>query len=157
MQNNWFFHQFSVIIEFLQKENVINWQCSGVWSCTELPGKLSFVKLWAKWNTLWKRKRICQALRNFVSISLRLIKSASDKSNCNNYNNYSQNGHYYKGGIGYLGYIKPKAVIMTMWRRGFLKHLEKGSGDRFDSCLSCEYSILREGFEFINGTSGESS
>ena len=28
-----------------------------------------------------------------------------------------------------LGYIKPKAVIMTMWRRGFLKHLEKGSGD----------------------------
>ena len=65
-----------------------------------------------------------------------------------------------------MGYIKPKAVIMTMWRRGFLKHLEKGSMDRFlilvflvniqrirgqvhDSCLSCEYSILWEGIEFI--------
>ena len=30
-----------------------------------------------------------------------------------------------------MGYIKPKAIIMTMWRRGFLKRLEKGSGDRF--------------------------
>ena len=26
-----------------------------------------------------------------------------------------------------------------------------------DPCMSCEYSILWEGFEFIKGTSGESS
>ena len=43
-----------------------------------------------------------------------------------------------------MGYIKPKAVIMTMWRRGFLKHLEKGSGDRF-LILICLVNIQYSG------------